>query len=96
MWTNTAGFEENEHTGGNFNHIVPMMPLPNHEVFYFHDIHAQPPAQPPSQPPKPAEKLESNGLCKDNGYCDSSGPECTHDPRIPPDSLCCPFHDLFR
>ena len=42
-----------------------------------------------------AEQLESDGLCKDNGYCDSSGPDCTHDPRMP-HSLCCPFHDLIR
>ena len=88
MWTNTAGFEENEHTGGNFNHIVPMMPLPNNEVFYVHDVPTQRPMQPPiqSQPLKPTEQLEREDLC--NGYCDSSGPDCTHDPRMHPDSLC--------
>ena len=37
MWSNTTGvLELNEHTGAHFNHIVPLVALPNNEVFYKH------------------------------------------------------------
>ena len=95
MWTNTAGVvDENEHTGACLNHIVPLVPLPNNEVFYKHI-----PFNPEVQQLNTNEHsvpVTSEPCTIQDGTCDATGPQCNHHAGIPSDSLYNPVIDLCK
>ena len=89
-----AGLQEyNETTGGHFNHIVPMVPLPDNKIFYKTNGQANCPARAPNPPTTPNPEVVVEGL--PNGWCTGIHEDCNHLPGIPPDSCGNSIVELF-
>ena len=93
--------DQNPMTGCYLNHIAPMVPMVNDEVFYVH-LRDHPANIIESNAvketiPKPNKaSTEELAVQEDNDYCCANDPICTHDPGMPPDSSYNPMLDLVR
>ena len=87
----------NEITGGHFNHVVPMVPLPDGRLFY-KNCQEREPAAPRPNPPNPQNPPNPEFVIDDlpNGWCPGVHEDCNHLPGIPPESCGNSMMPLFR
>ena len=89
-----AGLQEyNETTGGHFNHIVPLVPLPDDRYFYKLNVQANRPARATHKQTTPNPEVVVEGLPK--GWCPGVHEECNHLPGLPPESCGNSILELF-